>query len=35
MNPENPIDGAIAGYLGQPLIFAAQVWYVNRYGVTQ
>lgn len=35
INPENPIDGAIAGYLGQPLIFAAQVWYVNRYGVTQ
>lgn len=35
LHPENPVDGAIAGTLAQPLIFLVQVWYVNRYGVTQ
>ena len=34
-NPENKIDAAIAGYMAQPIIFIVQVWYVNRFGVTQ
>ena len=34
-NPENPIPGEVAGLLAQPIIFLAQVWWVNKYGVTQ
>jgi hypothetical protein len=33
-NPENPLPGAIVGMAAQPLVFFAQVIYVNRYGVT-
>lgn len=33
-NPDNRIPGEIAGFLAQPLIFLAQVWYVNKFGVT-
>jgi hypothetical protein len=34
-NPENTIPGEVVGMMGQPVIFFAQVWYVNRFGVTQ
>jgi hypothetical protein len=34
LHPENPMPGEIVGFVAQPLVFAAQVWYVNRYGVT-
>jgi len=33
-NPENRIPGEIAGLMAQPLIFAIQVWWANRYGIT-
>ena len=33
-NPDQKIPGELAGLIGQPLIFAVQVWYVNRHGVT-
>jgi len=33
-NPEAPIPGEIAGLIAQPFIFAIQVWWANRYGVT-
>lgn len=35
MNPEQTIPGEIVGFIGQPIIFLIQVWYANRYGVTQ
>lgn len=35
LHPENPIPGEVAGFVAQPITFLAQVWYVNRYGVTQ
>ena len=34
-NPQNTIPGEIVGMMSQPVIFFAQIWYVNRYGVTQ
>ena len=33
-HPETPIPGEIAGLIAQPIIALAQVWWVNRYGVT-
>ena len=33
-HPENPIPGEVVGFAAQPIVFAAQVWYVNRYGIT-
>ena len=33
--PEAQIPGEIVGMMSQPVIFFAQIWYVNRYGVTQ
>lgn len=35
MHPENPFPGEVAAMAGQPIVFFAQVWWVNRYGVTQ
>ena len=33
-NPLNPIPGEFAAMAGQPIVFFAQVWWANRYGVT-
>ena len=35
LHPEAPIPGEIAGLIAQPFIALVQIWYVNRYGVTQ
>jgi hypothetical protein len=33
-HPEQPLPGEIVGIVAQPLIFIAQVWWANRYGIT-
>jgi hypothetical protein len=35
VHPENPIPGEIVGLVSQPIIFALQVWWVNKKGITQ
>ena len=34
VHPDATIDGSIASYLSQPIIFFIQVWWANKYGVT-
>ena len=33
-NPDNLVPAAIAGLLAQVITFFAQIWVVNRFGVT-
>lgn len=34
-NPGEAFPGEIAAMMGQPIVFFAQVWWVNNHGITQ
>ena len=33
-NPDTPLPGEVVGFIAQPIIFAIQVWWANKKGVT-